>query len=66
MALQAASKGRTTIAIAHRLSSIFHADVIYVMDQGRVVESGSHAQLMAKQGRYWEMVKLQSLEVKVV
>ena len=63
-ALRMASKGRTTIAIAHRLSSIYHADLIYVLDTGRVVEYGTHANLMAAKGIYWNMVGLQSLEVK--
>jgi len=62
-ALKIASKGRTTIAIAHRLSSIYHADLIFVLDAGRVVESGTHAELMAAKGSYWKMVGLQSLEV---
>ncbi|KAF2194218.1 ATP-binding cassette transporter ABC4 [Zopfia rhizophila CBS 207.26] len=61
-ALDAAAKGRTTIAVAHRLSTIQKADVIYVFDGGRVVESGTHAELLAKKGRYFELVSLQSLE----
>jgi len=63
-ALRTASKGRTTIAIAHRLSSIYHANLIYVLGAGRVVESGTHTELMAAKGTYWNMVGLQSLEVK--
>jgi len=61
LALDRAAKGRTTIAIAHRLSTIQHADMIYVFDAGRIVESGSHDELMGKKGRYWELVKLQEL-----
>ncbi|AEO57999.1 hypothetical protein MYCTH_2304921 [Thermothelomyces thermophilus ATCC 42464] len=61
-ALDKAAKGRTTIAVAHRLSTIQKADVIYVFDQGRVVEQGTHAELMKKNGRYAELVNLQSLE----
>ncbi|RYP18068.1 hypothetical protein DL767_009902 [Monosporascus sp. MG133] len=61
-ALDKAAKGRTTIAVAHRLSTIQHADVIYVFDQGRVVEEGTHADLMRRNGRYAELVNLQSLE----
>jgi ATP-binding cassette subfamily B (MDR/TAP) protein 1 len=61
LALDRAAKGRTTIAIAHRLSTIQHADMIYVFDAGRVVESGSHDELMGKRGRYWELVRLQEL-----
>ncbi|RWA09868.1 hypothetical protein EKO27_g5231 [Xylaria grammica] len=61
-ALDKAAKGRTTIAVAHRLSTIQRADVIYVFDQGRVVEQGTHAELMYLNGRYAELVNLQSLE----
>lgn len=60
-ALDAAAQGRTTIAVAHRLSTIQKADVIYVFDQGKVVESGTHHVLMGKGGRYSELVNLQSL-----
>ncbi len=61
-ALDKAAKGRTTIAVAHRLSTIQKADIIYVFDQGRIVEQGTHAELMKKHGRYAELVNLQSLE----
>ncbi|KIV91662.1 hypothetical protein PV10_06176 [Exophiala mesophila] len=61
-ALDHAAKGRTTIAVAHRLSTIQKADVIYVFDKGVVAESGTHAELMALKGRYRELVSLQSLE----
>ncbi|KAI1312126.1 ABC transporter [Xylaria venustula] len=61
-ALDTAAKGRTTIAVAHRLSTIQRADIIYVFDQGRVVEQGTHAELMLLNGRYAELVNLQSLE----
>lgn len=60
-ALDKAAKGRTTIAVAHRLSTIQKADIIYVFDQGVVVESGNHDELMRKKGRYSELVNLQSL-----
>ncbi|KAJ9647242.1 multidrug-resistance transporter mdr2 [Coniosporium tulheliwenetii] len=60
-ALDAAAKGRTTIAVAHRLSTIQNADAIYVLDNGRVVESGRHLELLARKGRYFELVQLQSL-----
>ncbi|PGH18238.1 hypothetical protein AJ79_00577 [Helicocarpus griseus UAMH5409] len=60
-ALDAAAKGRTTIAVAHRLSTIQKADVIYVIDQGKVVESGTHHELLGRRGRYFELVSLQSL-----
>ncbi|KAF2452301.1 ATP-binding cassette transporter ABC4 [Lineolata rhizophorae] len=61
-ALDDAAKGRTTIAVAHRLSTIQKADIIYVFDAGKIVESGTHAELIAKKGRYFELVSLQSLE----
>ncbi|KAF4452522.1 ATP-binding cassette, subfamily B (MDR/TAP), member 1 [Fusarium austroafricanum] len=61
-ALDKAAKGRTTIAVAHRLSTIQKADIIYVFDQGRIVEQGTHTELMKRNGRYAELVNLQSLE----
>ncbi|KAK3379796.1 P-loop containing nucleoside triphosphate hydrolase protein [Lasiosphaeria ovina] len=61
-ALDKAAKGRTTIAVAHRLSTIQKADIIYVFDQGRIVEHGTHTELMRKNGRYSELVNLQSLQ----
>lgn len=60
-ALDAAARGRTTIAVAHRLSTIQGADMIYVFDQGRIVESGNHQELIRNKGRYFELVNLQSL-----
>ncbi|MGN6406424.1 ABC transporter ATP-binding protein [Sinomonas sp.] len=51
-ALDAASHGRTTIAIAHRLSTVVGADVIYVVDGGRIVENGTHSELLALGGAY--------------
>jgi ATP-binding cassette subfamily B protein len=51
-ALRPLMEGRTTIAIAHRLSTILAADVIFVMDRGRIVEQGSHAELLERGGLY--------------
>src|SRR5262249_31321962 len=52
-------RGRTTLVIAHRLSTIVDADLIYVVDRGRVVESGSHAELLARGGAYARLYALQ-------
>ncbi|KAF1346480.1 multidrug resistance protein 1, 2, 3 [Delphinella strobiligena] len=60
-ALDKAAKGRTTIAVAHRLSTIQKADMIYVFDAGRIVENGTHSELLSLRGRYYELVNLQSL-----
>ncbi|MCY3884712.1 MAG: ABC transporter transmembrane domain-containing protein [Gammaproteobacteria bacterium] len=51
-ALADAMKNRTTLVVAHRLSTIENADTIAVMEKGRIVETGSHAELLAKEGRY--------------
>ncbi|KAF8755197.1 ABC transporter transmembrane region [Rhizoctonia solani] len=58
-ALEQASKGRTTISIAHRLSTIQGADVIHVVEEGRIVESGSHLELLALNGRYVDLIRSQ-------
>lgn len=58
-ALETLMKGRTTLVIAHRLSTIEHADKVLVLDDGEIVESGSHAELLAKQGRYSAMCRAQ-------
>lgn len=53
-------RGRTTIAIAHRLSTIQDADCIYVLDKGRIIESGSHEELLAQDDTYKKMYQLQA------
>lgn len=63
-ALDAAAKGRTTIAVAHRLSTIQNADVIFVFDNGRIVEQGTHTELLEKKGIYTQLVQMQALEKK--
>ncbi|MBD0401325.1 ABC transporter ATP-binding protein [Flammeovirga sp. EKP202] len=53
-------KGRTTIVIAHRLSTIQQADQILVMDQGKIIETGTHDALLQKEGRYHQLYKYQA------
>jgi ATP-binding cassette subfamily B (MDR/TAP) protein 1 len=61
-ALDAASKGRTTITIAHRLSTIQNADVIIVLKDGIIAEKGTHQELIQQQGLYYELSIQQSLQ----
>jgi ATP-binding cassette, subfamily B, multidrug efflux pump len=58
-AMEVLKKGRTTFIIAHRLSTIRNADQIIVLDHGQIVEKGSHDELMAQRGRYYQMYQLQ-------
>ncbi|MBB3910209.1 ABC transporter ATP-binding protein/permease [Sphingomonas desiccabilis] len=60
--LEAIEQGRTTIVIAHRLSTVVHADRIVVLEAGQVVESGTHAELLRKGGVYAEMWARQAAE----
>ena len=52
-------KGKTAIVIAHRLSTVKHADKIIVLDKGCVVEEGNHNELVAKKGEYYRLIKNQ-------
>jgi ATP-binding cassette, subfamily B, bacterial MsbA len=61
-ALERLMAGRTTILIAHRLSTVRHADRIYVIDRGKVVETGSHASLVRKRGLYARLAQAQDLD----
>ena len=63
-ALQPLVHGRTTIAIAHRLSTIVAADVIFVVDRGRIVEQGSHLELLARGGLYEQQFGGGTVEVR--
>ena len=55
------SENRTTIVVAHRLSTITHADRIFVMVDGQIQESGPHAELMKKKGEYYKLYSIQNL-----
>ena len=59
--LERLASERTTIIIAHRLSTITHADNIFVIEHGQVVENGTHAELMEKQGSYYNLFQVQKL-----
>lgn len=61
-ALKNLMAGRTSFVIAHRLSTIMHADRILVIVDGRIVEQGGHAQLLAKQGEYYKLYSMQFVE----
>lgn len=61
-ALDEAASSRTTIAVAHRLSTIRHASVIFVVANGRIAEQGTHEELQALRGRYYAMCLAQSLD----
>ncbi len=57
-------QGRTTIAIAHRLSTLHRADRLVVLEQGRMVEEGQHDELMARQGAYWRLYEAQARQAQ--
>lgn len=65
-ALDVLKKGRTTFIIAHRLSTIKSADQILVLDNGQIVESGNHDELMSKMGKYYQMYQLQKGSASLV
>ena len=57
--LEAFFKGRTVVVVAHRLSTVRNADKIVVLDQGMIAEEGTHAELTALKGKYFELVRNQ-------
>ena len=59
-ALRRLMAGRTTVVIAHNLSTVEGADLILVLDEGRIVERGTHAELLARRGRYYDLYRLQA------
>lgn len=59
-AINKVSKQRTTLIIAHRLSTVQNADIIYLIYKGKVIESGTHEQLMNRKGKYWELYNTQN------
>ena len=58
-ALEELMKGRTSICIAHRLSTIYDSDLIFVLDSGKIVESGTHERLLSQNGIYRKLYDLQ-------
>jgi len=65
-ALERLMKGRTTLVIAHRLATIRDADRILVLEKGRLIDQGTHAELVAKGGKYAKLAKLQFREEPVL
>ena len=61
-ALDRAREGRTSIIIAHRLSTIYNADCILVIQKGNLIEQGTHSELMAKKGLYYQLNRYQTAE----
>ncbi|PNP48838.1 hypothetical protein THARTR1_10283 [Trichoderma harzianum] len=60
--LQRVRRGRTMIVVAHRLATVQDADLIFVMGEGRVMERGTHAELVKQRGHYWKMCQSQALQ----
>jgi ATP-binding cassette subfamily B protein len=63
--LRGALERRTSIVISHRLAAVREADLILVLDDGRIVERGTHGELMQLGGRYWELLRRQELETEL-
>jgi ATP-binding cassette, subfamily B, putative efflux pump len=63
-AMERLAKNRTTFIVAHRLSTITHADRIFLIEDGKIVESGTHDELMARKGQYYHLFTIQQLNYK--
>ncbi|KAF5606718.1 multidrug resistance 1, partial [Fusarium subglutinans] len=61
-AFERAGKGRTMVVVAHRLATVQNADVIFVLGEGKLIEKGSHGELLAARGVYWQMCQSQALD----
>lgn len=60
-AIRTAGGGRTTIFITHRLHSVIDADIIFVLENGAVVEKGTHGELTKSRGKYYQYAQIQSI-----
>ena len=60
------TRGRTTVAIAHRLSTLRNANRLFVLEDGRIVETGTHAELLKKKGRFYDLVQLQQQAAEII
>jgi subfamily B ATP-binding cassette protein MsbA len=61
MALESLMRNRTSLIVAHRLSTVMHADKIVVLEKGKIIEIGKHQELIAKGGLYAKLIQLQEL-----
>jgi len=60
--LRSALSGRTALVVSHRITAVREADLIVVLDEGRIVETGQHEELFERRGRYWELLRRQQME----
>ncbi|MFI5280154.1 MAG: ABC transporter ATP-binding protein [Gemmatimonadales bacterium] len=60
--LRGALEGRTALVVSHRITAVREADLIVVLDEGKVVETGQHEELFERRGRYWELLRRQQME----